>query len=71
MAGVTQLVVDGTGAVEAVLWLKVGEMMYPRASSPMNAAARSWVRCRATTRSRQYRVIAWSRYGIAAMCSGR
>ncbi len=34
MARVTQLVVDGTGAVEAVLWLKVGDVVYPRASSP-------------------------------------
>jgi len=32
---ITQLVVDGTGASEAVLWLTVGEVMHPRASSPI------------------------------------
>ena len=39
LARVTQLVVDGTGAVEAVLWLKVGDVAYPRASSPEDVAA--------------------------------
>ena len=40
LARVTQLVVDGTGAVEAVLWLKVGDVMYPRASSPEDVLAK-------------------------------
>jgi signal transduction histidine kinase len=31
---VTQLVVEGTGAAEAVLWLKVGGNLQPRASTP-------------------------------------
>ena len=39
LARVTQLVVDGTGAVEAVLWLKVGGVLYPRASSPEDVVA--------------------------------
>ncbi len=39
LARVTQLVADGTGAVEVVLWLKVGEVMYPRAASPPDVLA--------------------------------
>ena len=39
LAMVAQLVVDGTGALEAVLWLKVGDVMYPRASSPEGVMA--------------------------------
>jgi hypothetical protein len=31
LARVAQLVAEGTGAVEAVLWVKVGDVMYPRA----------------------------------------
>ncbi|HSJ70735.1 MAG TPA: histidine kinase [Acidimicrobiia bacterium] len=34
LSEITQLVVDGTGASEVVLWLAVGEAMHPRASSP-------------------------------------
>jgi signal transduction histidine kinase len=37
LARVAELVAEGTGAVEAVLWLKVGDVMYPRASSPEGA----------------------------------
>jgi signal transduction histidine kinase len=33
----TRLVVDGTGASAVVLWLKVGGVMHPRASSPAGA----------------------------------
>ena len=34
LSEITQLVVDGTGASEVVLWLAVGEAMHPRAASP-------------------------------------
>jgi signal transduction histidine kinase len=34
---VTQLVVDGTGAVEAVLWVKIGGNLTPRAATPPTA----------------------------------
>jgi signal transduction histidine kinase len=34
---VTQLVVDGTGAADAVLWLKVGESLHPTAATPATA----------------------------------
>jgi signal transduction histidine kinase len=39
LARVAQLVAEGTGAVEAVVWLKVGNVMYPRASSPPDVVA--------------------------------
>ena len=34
LAQVTQLVVDGTGASEAVLWLKVGHQLQPHSATP-------------------------------------
>lgn len=34
---VAQLVVDGTGASQAVLWLKIGDVLHPRAASPKGA----------------------------------
>jgi signal transduction histidine kinase len=34
---VTQLVVDGAGASEAILWLKVGAKLQPRSATPMEA----------------------------------
>jgi len=34
LSRVAELVVDGTGAETAVVWLKVGDSLYPRASSP-------------------------------------
>jgi signal transduction histidine kinase len=37
LAQVTQLVVDGTGASEAVLWLKVGGTLQPNAATPVTA----------------------------------
>lgn len=37
LAQITRLVVDGTGASEAVLWLSLGDAMQPRASTPLSA----------------------------------
>lgn len=37
LAEVTQLVVDGTGASEAVVWLAVGESLHPYAATPPTA----------------------------------
>lgn len=34
---ITQLLVDGTGADEAVLWLSVGDVMQPKAATPVSA----------------------------------
>lgn len=34
LAQITQLVMDGTGATEAVLWLSIGDVMQPKASTP-------------------------------------
>ena len=37
LARVTHIIADGTGAVETVLWLKVGEQLLPHSATPVGA----------------------------------